>query len=441
MVSTEACGTTSKQSPIQPWIVIFSASLLFFFVFIQLNMFNAIGPSLFKAFHLTDNYDLGWLAVIYMLANVICLFPAGILLDHYSTRKIILLAMSCCVLSTFFFSFATTLLEAEISRWVVGIAGSFSLLSAVRIASRWFPPKHMALVIGLVVTFAMIGGMIAQTPLTKSIEWFGWQNTLRIDAALGLVMLFFMILFVRDYPSGMQAFFQKQHESLERVGFWHALARVLCNAQNWLAGAYTSLVNLPIFILGTAWGALYLTQTRHLDADSASWVLMMLFFGVIIGSPVLGEISDYIGRRKLPMIIGAIASIVVILAIMYLPNLNVVELLILFFLLGFVISAQVIGYPLVAESNPGSLTGTAEGLASVLIMGGGFAIPLFPFILDLSWNHTMLNDVPLYSPSSFEHAMMIMPIAFLIALICSLLVKETHCQALRESDGNSSVQQ
>jgi len=424
------------HSRFQPWFVIFSASLFFFFEFMQINMFNALGPSLYHAFHLTDTTDLGTLSASYMYATVLFLFPAGMILDHFSTRRLLVVAMFACVTVTLFFSFTTALWQAEICRFVTGFGGAFCLLSCVRLASRWFPPKKMALVIGLVVTLAMIGGMFAQK-FTKLIELFGWRNTLRIDAVAGYIMLIVVALFVRDYPPGTELTFQRLHHSLEKIGFWEAMRRVVTNAQNWLAGLYTSLINLPIFLLGSTWGSWYLAQTQHLSFSDASSVTSMLFVGMIIGSPTLGWLSDQVRRRKTPMVVGAIASIAVIFMIMYIPNLSWMNLMLLFFLLGFVISAQIISYPLIAESNLGVLTATAEGLASALIMSGGFTIPLFPKLLNLYWNHAMYRGTPLYSVENYHLAFFIMPIAFFIAFIISCWVRETRCLSFEDQQKES----
>lgn len=414
---------------IQPWLVVFAASLFFFFEFMQVNMFNALDPSLFKAFHLTDSTQLGQLSACYMYANVIFLFPAGMIIDRVSTRKIILLSMFSCVFCALLFSFTTALWQAELCRLVTGIGGSFCLLSCVRLASRWFPPKRMALVVGLIVTFAMIGGMMAQTPFTLMTDKFGWKTTLRIDAAAGFLMLLIIFAFVRDYPKGTETAFKKLQKSLESLGFLTALKRTVANPQNWLGGIYASLINLPVFLLGATWGELYLVQTQHLTRSDASFITSMLFVGMIIGSPVLGWISDKLHQRKMPMVIGAIASLVVILAIMYLPHLTFDHLLFLFFALGFAISSQIIAYPLVAESNPSVLTASSEGLASVLIMGGGFMIPVFPALLNLDWNHVMHNGIPSYNLVDYHIAFMIMPVAFVLGLIVSLFIKETHCRS------------
>lgn len=425
---------------LQPWLVVFSAALFFFFEFMQVNMFNALAPYLYKSFHLSDSTELGQLSACYMYANVIFLFPAGIILDRISAKRTIVIAMFFCVACAYLFSLTTALWQAEVCRLITGIGGAFCFLGCVRLASRWFPPTKMALIVGLVVTFAMIGGTLAQTPFTKMAETFGWRETLRLDAVAGMLMLGLIIIFVKDYPKGTRAFFEKLHASLERMGLWAAIKQTITNRQNWLGGIYASLINLPVFILGSTWGSWYLTQTQGLSSLDASYVTSMLFIGMIFGSPAIGWLSDRLKKRKSPMIWGALASLAVILAIMYLPALSLFDLMTLFFLLGFVISSQIIAYPLVAESNPSILTGESEGLASVLIMSGGFVIPLFPALLDIHWNHHMSHGIPFYALSNYHLAFMIMPIAFVIAFFAAFVVRDTRCLSYEENDDFSSDQ-
>ena len=424
---------------IQPSLVVFCASLFFFFEFLQMNMFNALNPSLYKAFHLTNATQLGQLSACFMYSMVLFLFPAGIILDRFSTKKVIRWAMLSCISFVFLFSFTATLLQGEICRLITGIGDAFCLLACVRLASRWFPPKNMALIVGLIVMMAMIGGMVAQTPLTELIKVVDWRVALRIDAVAGLFMWLAIVMFVQDFPPGTKAFFDAQHTTLEKLGLLRALKGTVTNIQNWLSGLYVSLVNLPLMILGSTWGSFYLTQAHHLSEIQASFVNVFLFLGMIIGSPVVGWASDKLERRKMPMVMGVIASIAVIFAIMYTPHLSLDDLIILFFTLGFVISSQIIGYPLIAESNPSMLTGTAEGLASVLIMSGGMLIPVFPAVLNMHWNHAMHNGIPFYAVSDYDRAFMIMPIAFLIALIASFFVRETRCRAFEDQTKTAVV--
>lgn len=410
----------------QPWLVCFSAALFFFFEYLQLNMFNALDPELMKAFRI-GAVQLGNLSAHYFYANVLFMFPAGMILDRVSTRRAILSAMGASVLGVFGFSAAHALWQAEVCRFVTGISGAFCFLSCVRLASRWFPAKRLALVVGLIVTFAMTGGMVAQTPVTLMVDHFGWRATLLIDGGFGFVLLVIMVVFIQDYPRGLGEAFQAQHSELKEMGFWRAMWRTLGNTQNWLAGCYTGFLNLPVFLLGALWGSLYLVQVHGLTRAQSSAVVSMLFVGVILGSPLVGWLSDRLRQRRRPMIVGAFLSLVIMLFLIYAPHLSLFALLMIFLMLGLAISAQIISYPLIAESNSLSLTGTAEGWASVLIMSGGFMQPLFAALMNWNWDHRSVHNMPIYALHDYRLALAVMPIAMGVALIMAFFVRETHC--------------
>ncbi len=424
---------TLSYSRIQPWVVCFSAALFFFFIFIQLNMFNAIGPGLMETFHV-DATVLASISDKYFLANILFLFPAGMLLDRISTRKLISLGMIVSIICTFAFAMAGSVWQMELSRFVTGLAGAFCLLGSVRLASRWFLPKKMALIIGLMVTFAMMGGMVAQKPLASLMTHYGWRNALMMDASFGVFLLFLIIIFVRDHPPGASQ--QTEHHVLRGRQFWRALGTTLCKRQNWFGGLYTSLMNLPIFLLGAIWGIFYLTEVQHLSYNTASMITSLLFAGMIIGSPIVGWYSDTICRRKPPMIIGAVFSLVLILVLMFEPNLSAFALGLLFFGIGFMSSAQIISYPLIAESNSSMVTATAEGMASVLIMAGGYTQIFFADLIQVYWNHQSVHGHPLYSLKDYQLGLSIMPVGFAISLVIAFFIRETYCKPYKETNGH-----
>ena len=149
----------------------------------------------------------------------------------------------------------------------------------------------------------------------------------------------------------------------------------------------------------------------------------------------MGWISDRLGRRKLPMLVSGFIALAAVLIIIYVPNLSYVSLLLLFFLLGFITSAQVISYPMVAESNPRALTGTAVSIVSLsVVLGGAIMQPVSGWVLDLGWTGKMANNVHYYSLAAYQHAMLIFPIAFIIGLIAVCFMKETNCKRYDETD-------
>ena len=176
----------SEKTYLRPYVVVFSASLFFFFESIQLNMFNSLNLELMEAFNIGST-ELGKLSATYFYGTILFLFPAGIMLDRISTKKIIIVTMLLCIGCTLLFSLSSSIWQANLYRFITGIGGSFTLLSSVRLASRWFPPDKMALIVGLIVTFAMLGGLVAQIPLTLLVLHFGWRATLVLDSTWFIV--------------------------------------------------------------------------------------------------------------------------------------------------------------------------------------------------------------------------------------------------------------
>ena len=420
---------------IQPWLVVSAAAFFFFFVFIQVNMLNSLSDTIYQYFQ-TDVQGFSRIAVSYFYGNVLLLFPAGVILDHFSTRRVLLLSMFLLVIATVLFGFSETVTQAALARFVCGLTGAFCLLGVVRVASRWFPPTKMAFVVGLAITFAMIGGMVAQTPVSELVQHFGFVKTIMIDAAVGAVFFVFMFCFLKDYPKGERPSSFAERFSL--CAFFRVLFTVMKNPQNWFAGLYASLINLPVFLLGASSADMYLQQVSHLSLRSASLVSEGLFIGLIIGCPLFGWWSDKMQKRKFPMVVGAVLSLIVIVVMMSAPEAHFVTQLILFFLLGFFISSQTIAYPLVAESNSEQLTGSANAVASFLIMSGGFLIPMFTYLLNRHWSHKMIDGVPWYSLSDFHHAFMMMPIAFLLSLLVTCFLKETHCRSFSDRSSHNA---
>lgn len=420
-------------NPAKAWRIIIISSLFFFYEFIQMNMFNTISSSLLQVFNI-DATQLGSLSAYYFIANVVFLFPAGIMLDRCSTRKIILGFMMLCIASTLCFSFTMNFDLAKLLRFLTGIGSAFCFLSIMRLASRWFPPRRLALVTGVIVTMAMAGGMASQTPLALLLQHVTWRQALQMDAALGVLILIAIYFVVADYPKSNAQAHAAEQKRIAELGFWQSIAMAFLRVQNWLGGIYTSLMNLPVALLGGLWGILYLVHTHHMSKVDASEITSMLFIGTVVGSPLVGWISDRLGRRRLPMLVSALLSLLLIGIVLLLPNLSRDMLIILFFAIGLITSAQIIGYPLVAESSPRVITSMSVSVVNISVMSGYVIFqPIFGYLMDLHVQSRLHHLSNHYVAADFSWAMWIFPIAFVLAILAALAVKETYCRAPHQS--------
>lgn len=419
------------KTELKPWIVVFSAALFFFYEFIQMNMISSLAPYLMRDFSI-DATKLGNLSATYFYATILFLLPAGQILDRISTRKVVLTALLVCILGTYCFSQAKMYSLAELSRLLTGIGSAFCFLSCIRLASRWFPNEKLALVSGLVVMMAMLGGTLAQTPLTLLINYLGsWRQAIMIDAVMGLVFWIIIFFVVRDYPKEKAKACDDDQKALEAYGYWRAMQTSYFKLKNWLCGLYTCFMNLPIYLIGGGgFGSLYLEQVKHLSTLQASYPPMMIFFGTVLGSPLAGWVSDVMRLRKLPMQIGAVISITLMFILINISA-SLFVYAVLFFLLGLVSSTQIISYPVVAESNPRIITATSVSVVSFTTLAGGAVFqPLFGFIMDKIGDVKIIHHIHVYTPKDYHVAMLIMPITMIVALAATFLIRETHCKSI-----------
>lgn len=401
------------------WRVVLVGALFFLYEFFQINMFNVLEHSLMRDFQATAQ-DLGWLSSMYFYGTIVLLFPAGLILDRVSTRKLMLFAMSVTILGTLFFAASPSLWVAGLGRLAIGLcAGPFALIAVIKLATRWFTPAALSFATGMVISIGMFGGVFAQVPFHMLVDAYGWRTALCVDAGVGAFFWLCMYRFVWDGPLGAAALpspmpLKQQIKTVMACGF------------NWRVGLYACFTNLPIFLLGSLFSTLYLTQVHRLTPMQAASVASMIFIGMLCGSPFFGWLSGRLQRRRAPMLIGAGVAFVTMLLIILLP-LDFFALFSLFFVLGVAVSAHTLVYPCVAESNAENVVGSAEGLSGMLIMAGGAIFqPLFGKLLDWQWEGTLQNGVPVYAPENFLWAMSLMPICLLLGILILWGCKDTY---------------
>lgn len=428
VVSEKQFSELKGYAALRPWVVTLVAALFFMYQFAQVNMFNALGPAMLNSFHI-DALQLGNLSAMSIYANVLLLPVAGLILDRFSARRIILLGMFVSVVFTGVFSYAETYWLAAASRFIAGTAGAFCFLGCIVMASRWFPASKMAIASGLIVTMGMLGGALAQEPMALMIDQYGWHIAVRSYAILGFVFWIVMFIILADSPEK-----RVDHPAGKSTlaGLKESACVAVKNTQNWFCGGYTSAMNLIILVIGAIWGAGYLESVHGIDHLHATRITSFIFFGSMIGSPLVGAFSDSIKKRRMPMLLGAWASLLLIMIVILSHSLSLMVLSGLFFLLGFTTSTQVLTYPVIAESNAPEHTGVCEALASFMIMGSGaICQDIFGMLMNYhAVGKLHASELIHYNASDYQYAFWLLPIGFLLSLIFGYFAKETNAKSI-----------
>ena len=409
------------------WFITVIGTLFLFYSALQTHLMTSLHEELIKTFD-TTTAKVSLLSAWGFYANVLTLLPAGLLLDRFSVKKLMLINLAIAVFGTLVFAFSNALLVASIGRFLCGSMMSFGFIACLKLASYHLPPKEMGRAAAVIVSIGMMGGVFAQIVLTAINGTFGWRVALFSVACVGVLIMFIIGAVLKDTNE------EKTLKKALKLPIWDGLKEIIKQTQNWLGSFYICFLNLPISVLGALFGISYLVNVHHLTNLQAAGISSMLFIGYIIGAPVFAWVSDKIQRRKPPMILGAFCCLFFMLVILYTPHLSYCLLYLLFFLVGFSSAAQVIGYPLIAENNRPMVMATAMSFAGLVVaaIGYGLALPLVGGILDTTLAKFAALGIAAQGPAFFR-ALSIIPLGIFGGIVFSILIKETRCKPQKGS--------
>ncbi len=398
-----------------PWIICFIGGLVFFFEYFQINMFNVLDKYLLQEFNMNAS-TLGLLSSVYFYGTILLLFPAGIIIDCFSIRKVIAVSMIVAIIGTIMFSLGTSKEYLIISRLIVGLGiGPFALISAIKLISRWMIKKEIFLAISTVISMGMLAGILSQAPFAFLINKIGWRQGVLLDAMIGLLILILTIFFVKDEPL-INKLTNENNIKTSNYKLFFIIKNVIKRKTNWYIGIFTSFLNMPLFLLGSMVGGLYLEHIYHYNIIEGSTITAMLYWGMLIGCPIFGYIAG-ISKHKLKiMLLGAFIYLIAISLLIWLNALSKIQLYLIFFFIGFGVSAQNISFSLIENFNSKDEVGIAEALHSIFIMFGGAVFqPLLGLILDLNWEGKIENGIRMFSSVAYNKAFLLMPTTIILA--------------------------
>jgi MFS family permease len=160
-----------------------------------------------------------------------------------------------------------------------------------------------------------------------------------------------------------------------------ALATVFRNPQSILCGMIAGLLFLPTTIFDMIWGVRYLQEARGFDYASAVLRSSMVPIGWIIGCPLLGFVSDRIGRRKPVIIAGGVVLLAALAWILFARS-ALFPPYVVGLVAGMASGAAMLPYTVIKEANPPEASGTATGVVNFLnFTFSALLIPVFGWIM------------------------------------------------------------
>ena len=338
---------------------------------------------------------------------------AGVALDRFGARRVVPLGAAAVGIGALLFATGDKQV-ASFGRLLQGAGGVFALVGAVYIATTSFPASRAATLIGATQMFGMAGGSAGQFVVGPVIgAGLPWQQFWIVMGIGGLAISALLVLMlpahtkVADDPHWLR-------------GALRAMGLVFRNPQSILCGVIAGLIFIPTTIFDMVWGVRFLQDARGFDYGTAVLRSALVPVGWLIGCPLLGWMSDRIGRRK-PVIVGGAAVLFASLAWILFGPPSLLPPYVLGLAAGIGSGAAMLPYTVIKEANPPEVSGTATGVINFLTFTFSALLgPVFGWILA-----AVSGGAPSMSLTHYQTAFEPLLYGVALAIVLTLLLKET----------------
>jgi len=370
-----------------------------------------------------SNTEAGAIISLFSFAYGVVQIPMGLIYKKLSNKVTgILFPMFMILTSVFTGLMGTTSSVFLLKFFRVGLGLSEGPLGigCTNIINRWFPAKEKGTATGLWIAASKLGPLIVPPLCVVVIELWGWREIFYVFAIPGILFSVLWMFMVTNSPadnkfcSGAECAYIRSEEGPILVEKQSSAVRKEYDL-SWLdkfnrTQKVVQLTTLrQVFtswnVLGTAigygcmigvsnifmsWIPTYLMNVKGFASIKMGFLASAPFLGSVLGNLLGGYISDnFLGKRRKPMMmLGALGTIIMMVALIYAPN-NAIYLGLTLLMAGLMVGIGFAGYSVYPMGLASKETyPVAFGIVNSVGQIGGACAPLIVgMLLDAySWN-------------------------------------------------------
>jgi MFS family permease len=360
-MATLALDQKQTGTQTRAFVIAWVFTVVFYFLEYAVRSSPAVMiPELEASFHTTALGISAILGAYYYTYSTMSLV-AGAALDHLGAKRTVPVGAAILGIGCLFFS-AASVLAGDVGRLLQGAGSAFAFTGAVYLAAHGFSARYLATAIGATQCVGMLGGSAGQFVVGPMIEH--GLDVHAIWVGLGVIVLANSVFLYLATP-------KEQFGPHTQEGGFGSLLKpykiVFSNPQSYLCGIVAGLLFAPTTIGDMIWGVASFQKDLQLSYHTAVLIASMVPLGWVFGCPLLGWLSDRIGRRK-PVIIGSAAVMILAAAQIALKPIPM-PVHVAMFLFGVASGAAMIPYSVIKEVNPDNVKGSATGGINFLVFG------------------------------------------------------------------------
>src|SRR3954454_15509657 len=148
----------------------------------------------------TDAAGVAMLASSYFWGYTLMQIPAGLLVDRYGVKRVVLFSMAASSLGSAAFALAPNLPDVFAARLIVACGDALVFTALLKLVAQSFADERFGVMSGISQVSGYVGGVMATTPLAAAVTGFGWRACFIFIACVGAANLAFAKVVLKPDP-------------------------------------------------------------------------------------------------------------------------------------------------------------------------------------------------------------------------------------------------
>ena len=232
----------------------------------------------------TDAAGVAMLASSYFWGYTLMQIPAGLLVDRYGVKRVVLVSMAASSFGSAAFALAPTLLDVFAARLIVACGDALVFTALLKLVAQSFSDERFGIMSGVSQVSGYVGGAVATSPLAAAVSGFGWRACFVFIACIGIANLVIASMVLRPDPAS--------HSERTMKSVLASSVLALGRRANWGCAMSFASHFAVVTTLSGVWGIPMVAHVFNISPSVAGAPLLAFMVGNAIGSIFLGHIAD-----------------------------------------------------------------------------------------------------------------------------------------------------
>jgi sugar phosphate permease len=393
-------------------VAILSSELFYFYISMLKSSVSTLSVLMIRDYDLTAP-NLSVIVSAFYITALILKIPAGVIVDRYGPKYPLVIAIILTAIGTFLFSQSSSLLLFSLSRAIIAIGYSCSLLATVKILAKYLPARLYALLIGSTLFCGYLGASFSGYPLATIINIYPWSQVFVWISIIGITLA--IIIFI-SLDSSNDVNESTDHTLLKTITQSLGLLK---QPQIVILAIFTGVIVSGAIGIADLWGRLYLYKFSDIDKDSAAFVsTTMVYLGISVGSLIWGTIQSAIQGGRMTLFLITLINALLIIAFFFFGIRSITMLSIIGFLIGATSASKVICYDIARSLVDYKNLAVIVGILAMSVTGMAAVIQLIAgTVLKIS------QQIFTQPETNYTVTILSLPCILILAAILSLFIK------------------